>query len=127
MNSNHHLLNIKLLAGNGFSVADAEEATRLLCDELNNIPRIALKMAECEPAPIGSKSVSFSVTEMIIAVGGAGVLPSVITTIREWLLRQPPATTIKIRKGDFEVEWSGTTPPDHITQSLARLLDAETG
>jgi hypothetical protein len=126
MAKNQEIIKIQFLSNDKFSEAAADESSRLLLDELSDISGVAVKLSNDAPVPAGAKSASFGVAELIIAlIGGGALLPTVLTIAHDWLIRQPNHTTIRVKKGDFEVEWSGTTPPAYIEKSLAELADQE--
>lgn len=121
-------IKIEIMAGASVAPAHLDEAARALLDELSNIPQLSATLAAGETAPAGSKAIATSLPEIIMALGAAGaLLPTIVNTVRDWLIRQPPATTIKIKDGDFELEWSGATPPAAIAESAAQLLARRTG
>ena len=102
----------------------AESAARALMEELAAIPRIDVQMAQGPPAGKGAKSVVVGLAAILVAASGAGaLLPTIVSALRDWLVRQPPGTAIKIKTSDLEVEWSGTTPPQAINDLLGQLVD----
>lgn len=114
---------IQVKAG-GHSDGGDEEAARALMTELTDIPRVSTAMAAGGPAPPGSKAVGLGVAEIIIGLGAAGALiPTVVNAVRDWLLRQPPAASLKIKDGDFEFEWTGATPPSQVNELIADLIE----
>lgn len=116
-------LNIEVLAGLSAAPSHIDETARNLLEELTEIPRLSASFAEGpRPAP-GAKSIQSSLPEIVIAASAAGaLLPTIVTTLRDWIMRQPPATTIKVKDGDFELEWSGTTPPAALEEGVMALL-----
>lgn len=117
-------ISIELVPTGTMSFERAEAAARNLMEELGSIPRLPVAMAEGGPAPAGSKALGVGLAEILIGMTSAGaLLPSALGVVRDWLVRQPPATTVKVKDGAFEVEWSGTTPPEAINDAIAKLLD----
>jgi hypothetical protein len=113
------------LCGGGGS-ARAEEAIYNLGQELRAIPRVQVRDEGAGEAPPGSKGGSW--TEILLGVTAAGALaPTIVTVLRDWLLRQPPTTSIKIRDGDLELEWSGAGPPPDIEAFLGRFRGGDPG
>lgn len=126
--STGRVISIALVTGETMSFARAEEAARNLMEELGAIPRLPVAMADGGPAPAGSKALGVGLAEILIGMTSAGaLLPSALGVVRDWLVRQPPATTLKLKDGAFEVEWSGTTPPEAINEAIAKLLDRRAG
>jgi hypothetical protein len=61
--------------------------------------------------------------EILISLGAAGaMLPTALGVLRDWLLRQPPTTTIRLKSGQIEFEFSSATPSPEIDSAVARLL-----
>lgn len=113
---------------NGAGSLDADDvAARSLMAELAAIPRTTIRMAEGVPAPIGSKAVMMDqLATVVVGMSAAGaILPTIITAIRDWLLRQPPQTSIKIKDGDFEFDWSGATAPIAVTDLISRMIERQ--
>jgi hypothetical protein len=126
MAKNQEIIKIQFPFNDNFSEAAADESSRLLLDELNQIPNVNVKLTNDGPVPEGSKATVAGVCELVVAlIGGGALLPTVLTVAHEWLIRPNNQITIRIKKGDFEVEWSGTTPPDYIEKSFAELVDQE--
>lgn len=125
--TNGNSFRIEIIAGTSLAPIHIDDAVRSLLDELDNVPQVAATLAAIGPSPHGSKGIVGNLPEIVIAFGAAGaVVPTLITAVREWLLRQPPATTIRIKDGDFEIEWCGTNPPAIIAESLEQLLARRT-
>jgi hypothetical protein len=105
----------------GDAAAD-EEALLGLQGEIEAIPRVMLRRPQVLGPPSGSKSVGWG--DILLAVSAAGALaPTLLIVIRDWLLRQPPSTTIKFKSGDFEFEWSGGGPQPNIDELLNAMVD----
>jgi hypothetical protein len=116
-------LTIEVLTEGPSGPARAYEAAQLLLEELACIPNLSARLADSGPPPQGSKSLQNFLPEVIIAASATGALfPSIVATLRDWIVRQPPATTIKIKDGDFEFEWQGSSPPEALKDSLNNLL-----
>ena len=120
-------MNILLQVSSGtISASRDEEVTRALMAELDEVPKSAVTVASAGLAPQGSKALDAGVAGLIVSLGAAGAtIPTLITTIRDWLLRQPPTTTLRMRRGDFEFEWTGSTPPEQVNSLLNSMIDRE--
>lgn len=120
-------ISIEVLSGDSADLASRAEAAQALLAELDQIPRLAPMLAETGPAPSGTKAVTENLPQILMALGAANaVLPTAINLVKDWLLRQPKQTTIRIKTGDTEIEWSGTTPPDILQQGLATIVARQT-
>lgn len=119
---------IEILSGASTSPLHIDEAAQFLLDELRSIPHTSVRRVEGGPADPGTKSIANNLPEIVVACSAAGaLLPTIVATIRDWLLRQRPTTTIKVKDGDFELEWSGVTPPATLANDMARLLARRQG
>ena len=104
------------------SARGSEAAAQALMEELSAIPRLQVGLADGGSAPAGSKAAIVSIAQLVIGLTASGtLLPTVVGVVRDWLVRQPPQTTLKIKDGDFEFEWSGATPPAAVEALLADL------
>lgn len=120
-------LGIEVMATGPAGSLRADEAARLLLRELAAVPGLSPRLAEGGPIPDGSKSIQNFLPEVIIAASATGALfPSIVAIVRDWIMRQPPATTIKIKDGDFELEWSGSTPPEALEAGVNSLIARRT-
>ena len=100
-----------------------DEAARALMEELDAIPRVSVRPAINMDVPAGAKAAGIHFAEILVALGAAGaLLPTVITAIKDWLVRQPPSTTLRLKDGDLEFEWTGTTPPDLVNEFVSKLI-----
>jgi hypothetical protein len=60
-----------------------------------------------------------SLTQRLISPSAASaILPTLVTVIKDWLLRQPPKTTLRLKEGNFDFQWTGTTSPSQIEETL---------
>jgi hypothetical protein len=101
----------------------AEQKLLSLSRELRELSGVTVASTSAGAAPAGFKSLDLSSVALVISsLGGGALLPTVVKTIGEWLNRQPPATELKIKDGDFEFEWSGTTPPAAVERLIAQLV-----
>ena len=103
-----------------------EDAASSLMDEINSIRGVSAQLGTTAAAPPGSKALGID-TAVLVALGGGTLIPSLIGVVREWLTRQPPATQIDIKLGKFEFKWSGTTPPQEITDLVSKLTERWNG
>lgn len=117
------VLEVEIVSSAGGAPAQVDAAARELLDEVVGLPGANASLAIDSNLPSGAKSIAANLPSIIIALGATGaLLPTIVTTIRDWLTRQPPTTTIKIKDGDFELEWSGTTPPEFLEKGATELL-----
>lgn len=110
--------------------ADANESAISLIEALDEVPGIRPVPAQsAEPRKASqaqaTKSVVFSdLGAIIVALSSAGaLLPTIVSVARDWLLRQAPETKLRVKDGDFEFEWSGTTPSDDVMAMVAKIVD----
>jgi hypothetical protein len=63
--------------------------------------------------------------QIVIALAGSGgVLVALIAAAKEWLTRQPPATSIRVKVGEAELELTGKVDPRSarlVQEFLARV------
>lgn len=98
----------------------ADETLRGLLDALREDRRLDARVDESGVAGAGSKAIGLGVGEILVAWGAANALfPALIGLVKDWLLRQPPTTKIRIKDGDQEFEWSGSTPPAAVEAMIA--------
>jgi len=96
-------------------------AAQSLLEELRGIPRLVADRSVA-PAQPGFKSAGAVMAEIVVGLGAAhALLPTVVNAIRDWLLRQPPATRIKLKVGKVELDWTGATPPKEILNAVTTL------
>lgn len=120
-------ISIEVISGTSHDLTDRTGSALALLEELDQIPRLAPKLAESGPAPSGSKSVTEQLPQILMALGAANaLLPATINLVKDWLLRQPKQTTIRIKTGETEVEWSGTTPPEELQRGIAIIVARQT-
>ena len=104
--------------------ARADASAQSLLDELSTIPRLRLKRAE-SPSLVGAKSAGNVMAEVIVGLGTAhALLPTLVNAVRDWLLRQPPKTKLKVKLGKFEMEWIGPTPPQEVLNALVKATSS---
>lgn len=97
-----------------------------LMEELCGIRGLPISTNEEGAPPAGSKSVASSWAEILITLGAAGaLLPTALGVVRDWLLRQPPTTTLRLKLKDMDFEFSGTTPPQQIEAAVAKLINSQ--
>lgn len=127
MRKTSDLLQVEIVSGAANTPLHLDATAHALLDEVLGLPGAKADLAINPELPSGAKSIAANLPSIMIALGTTGaLLPSIVTAIREWLARQPPATTIKIKEGDFEIEWSGTTPPAFLEKGAAELLARRT-
>jgi hypothetical protein len=121
------VLEIEIVSSAVNTPLQLDSTARALLDEVLGLPGAKAELAIDPVLPSGAKSIAANLPSVIIALGTTGaLLPAIVTAIRDWLVRQPPATTIKIKDGDFELEWCGTTPPVLLEKGAAELLARRT-
>lgn len=99
-----------------------------LRDELAPLPKVGVGFEQGKQSPAGSKAGGIGIYETVIAVSAAGAaIPALINAIRDWMTRQRPLTTLKIKTADFEVEWTGLQPPDALLAHLEKLRRSSGG
>lgn len=126
LTSSDHL-KVEIVSGAANTPLCLDASARALLDEVLGLPGVKADLAIDPELPSGAKSISANLPSIMIALGTTGaLLPAIVTLIREWLFRQPPATTVKIKDGDFEIEWSGTTPPAFLEKGAAELVARRT-
>lgn len=59
--------------------------------------------------------------QILLTLGSSTVLVALVAALKDWLLRQPPNASIKLRHEKFEVELSGKPSAEQI-ELLERLL-----
>jgi len=99
-----------------------EAAACSLIEEINAIPRASAELGMTGSAPAGSKALGIDLA-VLVALGGGTLIPSIIGVVRDWLARQPPTTNIDLKLGDFEFKWSGSTPPEQVSDLVAKLIE----
>lgn len=101
-----------------------EQVAGTLVEELTQIRGVGVRRATAGQVPAGAKSVDGgSLTELVISLSAAGaILPTLVTVIKDWLLRQPPKTILRLKEGNFDFQWTGTTPPRQIEEKLIQIL-----
>ena len=108
--------------GPGAPPEAVEDANRALAEELRALPGVTSSPASQGAAPDGSKALESALMGLVVAgIGSGAVIPTLIGAIKDWLTRQRPSTTIKVKKGDLEFEWTGTTPPDDIRAAVLKM------
>lgn len=116
-------LRLKILGGGLLGAERAEEYARQLKNEVEQIPGLKANLVELPPSSPGAKGLGAPWAEVIIALGAAGaLLPTIVETVKAWLLRQPPSMSIKLKDGDFEFEMNGGTSQDQVNDLLEKLL-----
>lgn len=101
---------------------DAEPALRELGYDLQSLPEISVRHTHLGAAQEGAKALDGNIVGLIVGLSGAGaILPTALTVLRDWLVRQRPTTKLRIKLGDTEVEWDGATPPAEILALVASL------
>jgi hypothetical protein len=121
------VLEVEIVSGAVNTHLDLDAAARGLLDQVMELPGAKADLAIAPDLPSGAKSIAANLPTVIIALGTTGaLLPTIVSAIRDWLVRQPPATTIKIKEGDFELEWCGTTPPAVLEKGVVELLARRT-
>ena len=94
-----------------------------LRDELSEIPGLRIEPIAAGPAPPGSKAIDVHEAALLLpaVVPAVKLLTSVIGVLRDWMFRQPAATTIKVKIGESEVEWTGGGA---VPEPVERFLEA---
>jgi hypothetical protein len=116
-------LSVEILSVYSGDLISRSESAQALLDECNQIPQLAPRLAESGPAPAGTKAVVETLPQVLLSMGAAGaLLPAAVNLVKDWLVRQPKNTEIKLKSGDIEVVWSGTTPPEQLSQALDAML-----
>ncbi|WDF70959.1 effector-associated constant component EACC1 [Novosphingobium sp. KACC 22771] len=101
---------------------NTERAMQNLADELRQVRRFAINRREL-PSNAGSKGTGLLLPEILVSFGAAGaVLPTLVSAIRDWLLRQPRGTTLRIKRGDVEFELSGQDMDEKMAELIRRLF-----
>ena len=97
-------------------------AAESLRDELAHLPKVEVGFEQGKQVPAGSKAGGIGIYETVIAVSAAGAaIPTLINAIRDWMTRQRPLTTLKIKTADLEIEWTGSQPPEALLALLEEL------
>lgn len=98
-------------------------ACRSISDDLAQVPGVSLELLHARVDTAGAKAIDGNIIGLIVALSGAGaLLPTALSVLREWLMRQPPSTKVRIKSGDTEVEWDGATPPAEVAALIGRLV-----
>lgn len=98
-----------------------------LRDELADIPGLELRDHVSATTPPGTKS-GAEIIAVVVGLGASGaLLPVLVTALRDWLLRQRPATRIRIKRGDYEFELESTDIPKPVIEALYKRLPARSG
>lgn len=101
---------------------EAETAFRALSDDLRLLPDVTVRPTHLGAGNEEAKALDGNIVGLIVGLGGAGaILPTALTVLRDWLVRQQPSTKLRIKLGDTEVEWDGATPPAEMLALLSSL------
>lgn len=99
-----------------------EDQLRNLFSDLRQVRGLKMEPVVRAEAP-GTKGADGSWAEILIAMGAAGaLLPTAVSVLKDWLLRQPPSTAIRIKTPDFELEVSGAFTSEQLSVALSKLL-----
>lgn len=106
----------------GGDAEQREQAQASLREELREIPALRVEPIAVGALPEGAKAVDVFAAALLLPdmLPGVKLLTTVFDTLRAWVSRQPANTTIKVKLGDDEVEWSGGGP---MPEAVGRFLD----
>ena len=109
--------------------SDGDEALEVaqsgLMNELREVPGLTVQPISAGPAPQGSKAIDIAAYAILLpaVVPAVDLFKTAIAALRDWVMRQPATTSIKIKVGDDAVEWSGG---GEMPVAVTRYLDAAT-
>lgn len=97
-----------------------EETLYNLIEEMAALSGVQADRATGGAAPAGSKSLAIEAMGLLVSAATTA-LPNLVTTVGEWLTRQPPGTKLRLKVGDNEIEWEGQTPPAEVMAIVATM------
>jgi hypothetical protein len=106
--------------------ASIDELSSRLIEELHQFESVASVGRVSRPHTSESEPNTKAVAEVVgwgqivlTLVASGGVIVTLIGAIKDWLLRQPPLTSVKLRIGDRELDMSSADP-----RSAAEIVQA---
>jgi hypothetical protein len=102
-----------------------EMSFRSLAEELRSIPEVIVQPIKELDIGTGTKAIDGNLVGLMVAMSGAGaVIPTTLTVVRDWLVRQRPAQTLRVKIDDVDIDWSGPSLPKELTDLIGRLRPA---
>ena len=124
--SGHHALRISLSGGDQFDMAELAAMTPALMRELEALDGILADRPPAGDLPAGAKGDAITLTEVVLTIGSAalgGAMQPMITTLRDWISRQPKGLKLEIRPEGGGTSFSVTGSLDELDpQALAKVL-----
>lgn len=103
-----------------------EDTLYNLIEEVSALGGIKADRAISGTAPEGSKSLGIEALGLLVSAA-TSALPNLVTSVSEWLTRQPPGTKLRLKVGDNEIEWEGQTPPAEVMAIMTSMVGRATG
>ncbi len=124
--SGHHALRISLSGGDHFDTAELAAMTPALMRELEAIAGVLADRPPAGAMPAGAKGDAITLTEVVLTVGSAalgGAMQPMITTLRDWISRQPKGLKLEIRPEGAGTSFTVTGSMDELDpHALAKVL-----
>lgn len=124
--SGPYALRISLIGDDHFATDELAAMTPALMREIEELGDIRADRAPDGELPPGAKGDAITLTEVMLTIGSAalgGAMQPLITTMREWVSRQPKGLRLEIRPQGGSTSFTVTGNLDELDpQALAGVL-----
>jgi len=103
-----------------------EDTLYNLIEEVSALGGVQADRAISGTAPEGSKSLGLEALGLLVSAA-TSALPNLVSSIGDWLTRQPPGTKLRVKVGENEIEWEGQTPPAEVMALMTAMAGRATG